>query len=152
MRLRNFDYSSNGAYFVTVCAHNRQIAFSESEKAIIERELLALNDRFPGLTVDDYMIMSDHLHVIVMLSNCPSSLPRIMQAFKSLSTARVKERSSIQRVWQRGYFDRIVRNEMELNAFRKYIRNNPIAAEIEARSLGRASSAPTPPSPPDHRS
>ena len=141
MRLKDFDYSSNGAYFVTICAQNRRTVFTNDEKHILETELLALRDRFSGLTIDTYVTMADHVHVIFMFDDCRSSLPEIIQAFKSLSTVSMKQHSAISRLWQRGYFDRMVRNDAELEALREYIRNNPIGAEIKGQ--GRASSAPT---------
>src|SRR5439155_10736861 len=131
MRLKDFDYSSNGAYFVTICAQNRRTVFTNDEKHILETELLALRDRFSGLTIDTYVTMADQVHVIFMFDDCRSSLPKIIQAFKSLSTASVKKQSPMSRLWQRGYFDRIIRNDAELEALREYIRNNPLAAEIK---------------------
>ena len=53
-----------------------------------------------------------------------------MQAFKSLSTLRLKREGLCGRIWQRGYFDRVIRNERELDVLREYIQNNPLALEI----------------------
>jgi len=130
MRLENYDYSSNGAYFVTICACDRAARFREDEKAIIVRELNALPRRFSGVTIDTHAIMPDHLHVIFLFVECNWSLPRVVQAFKSLSTAGIKEHSPRWRVWQRGYYDRIIRNDQKLAALREYIVNNPIAADL----------------------
>jgi len=133
MRLKDYDYSSNGGYFVTICAHDRSLIFDDKEKEVIAREMGELSRRFSGVTVDAHVTMPDHVHVILLFVECESPLPKVIQAFKSLSTARIKKDSSRQRVWQRGYYDRIIRNDRELEALREYVRNNPIAAEIENR-------------------
>jgi REP element-mobilizing transposase RayT len=136
LRLLEFDYSSNGGYFLTVCSHDRRELFVGDAKADIEHELTGIADRFPGATVDEYVVMPDHVHAILILSNCQSSVPRIIQAFKSLSTARLKARGVTGRIWQRGYYDRIVRNEIELGTLREDIHNNPLAEEIKRLEVG----------------
>ena len=69
------------------------VAIGEVLRGLCERELMALPARFFGLSVDEHIVMPDHLHAIVMLCNTPVTLPRIMQAFKSLSTARCGQQS-----------------------------------------------------------
>jgi len=133
MRLRDYDYSSNGGYFVTICAHDRSSIFDDKEKEVIARELGELSRRFSGVTVDAHVTMPDHVHVILLFVECESPLPTVIQAFKSLTTASIKKHSSRQRVWQRGYYDRIIRNDGELEALREYVRNNPISAETKNR-------------------
>jgi putative transposase len=131
LRLLEFDYSSNGAYFLTICSHDRRVLFFGDAKTDVENELTAIADRFPGATVDESIVMPDHVHAILFLSNCQFTVPRIIQAFKSLSTARLRARGVMGRIWQRGYYDRIVRNEIELGLLREYIHLNPLADEIK---------------------
>jgi len=130
LRLREYDYSANGAYFITICSHDRRALFVGEAEADVESELSGIATRFSGATVDEHVVMTDHIHVILVLSDCRSTIPRIIQAFKSLATARLRKRGIVGRIWQRGYYDRIVRNEMELMALREYIRDNPLAEEI----------------------
>jgi putative transposase len=132
-RLRDFDYSTDGGYFVTVCSHNRLALFTGDAKTDVENELSAIETRFPGATLDEFIVMPDHVHAILMFSSCGVTLPRIIQAFKSLCTARLRVRGVTGRIWQRGYYDRIIRNEIELAALREYIHNNPLAEEIKIR-------------------
>src|SRR5206468_1548359 len=114
LRLPDFDYSSNGAYFLTICSHNGRPLFVGEAKTAVENELTAIATRFCGATVDESIVMPDHVHTILGLSNCTATIPQIVQAFKSLSTSRLRGQGVSGRVWQRGYFDRIVRNEIEL--------------------------------------
>jgi putative transposase len=140
IRLRDFDYSSNGAYFVTICTHRRRLFLTGPALEIGRRELVALPDRFAGLSLDCHTFMQDHLHAIVQLSDCSSSLSAIVQAYKSITTGEIKRVVPCDRVWQRGFYDRIVRDEPELAALREYIEHNTIVHAVR----GGASSAPTP--------
>jgi len=90
--------------------------------------------------------MPDHLHAIVALRGCTSTLSAIVQAYKSIATLEIKRTVRCGRVFQRGFYDRIVRDEVELAALREYVVHNAIRACGESRSQrteGRASSAPT---------
>jgi REP element-mobilizing transposase RayT len=131
LRLQDFDDSSNGGYFVTVCSHDRHPLFTGDAKTDVENELSAIETRFSGATLDEFIVMPDHVHAILMFSNCGVTLSRIIQAFKSLCAARLSARGVAGPIWQRGYYDRIVRNEIELAALREYIHNNPLAEEIK---------------------
>lgn len=140
LRLRGFDYSSNGAYFVTICTHRRRFLLTGPGLEIARREFVALPDRFAGLSLDCQTFMQDHLHAIVQLSDCSSTLSAIVQAYKSITMRAIKEAIGCDRVWQRGFYDRIVRDEGELAALREYIQHNSI---VHAVRRGGASSAPT---------
>ena len=160
-RLRNFDYSSPGFYFVTICTAGRAVDLVGAVEALVREEMLALSVRFPGATLDEHVVMPDHVHLILQLDGAALPLPRIIQAFKSRTTISSGRVSGMprRRIWQRGYYDRVIRDDEELRALREYIRNNPLSAEIARRGdkgpeidvapengAGRASSAPTPPS------
>jgi putative transposase len=90
IRLQNFDYSSNGAYFITICTHHRRHLLAGSGLEIAQRELSALADRFPGLALDVHRFMPDHLHAILQLNGCRATLSQIVQAYKSLTTRENK--------------------------------------------------------------
>ena len=147
-RLRDFDYSSPGFYFVTICTAGRAVGLVGAVEALVRDEMLALGARFPGASLDEHVIMPDHVHMILQLDGATVPLPRIIQAFKSLTTI-----GQSHRIWQRGYYDRVIRDDEELRALREYIRNNPLSAEIardvdngagRKSNTGRVSSAPAP--------
>ena len=130
MRLKHFDYSSNGAYFLTVCTDRRCSLLIGSALEIAERELAALEDRFAGLSLDCHEFMPDHLHAIVQLSGCSSTLSSIVQAYKSITTREIQRLVQCDRVWQRSFYDRIVRDEVELAALREYVVHNSIVHAV----------------------
>jgi len=140
LRLRDFDYRDNGAYFVTACTRTRSAVLIDRVKVVVEEELKALAGRFPGVTLDLFVVMPDHVHAIILMSDSATDLPRIMQAFKSLSTLRLKQEGLCGPIWQRGYFDRVIRNDRELAALREYIQNNPLALEIKDLELSQGPS------------
>jgi putative transposase len=80
--------------------------------------------RFGGMSIDCWKITQDHVHVLLALNDCRATVSEIAQAFKSLSTRAVKQTGVIGRVWQRGFHDRIVRREKDLEGLREYIRND----------------------------
>lgn len=139
MRFENFDYSSNGAYFITVCCHRRRPLLIRTALEIAHREFVALPARFSGLSLDRYTFMPDHLHAIVQLSGCAVTVSAIIQAYKSITTIEIKRVAECERVWQRSFYDRVVRSETELAALREYIEHNAIVHAVR----GGASSAPT---------
>lgn len=148
IRFRDNDYTDAGYYFVTIRIHDPEIRLSEivdtqviltAPGHIVEREWVALSARFSHLLLDEHVIMPDHFHGIVRIEGQrlakplqPTSVPRIIQAFKSRTTnayicgVNTLGWSPFDRyVWQRNYFERIIRDAAELDATRAYIRNNP---------------------------
>ncbi len=165
IRLKQYDYSSEGAYFVTICAQHRQCLFGD----VMDGEM-RLNDAgkiilsvwdelplyYPGANVDAFVVMPNHIHGIIVLTvgagprACPENrtarpekgqpqgvaptmpLPDLVQRFKSLTTSRYRHGvmqfrwpSFPGKLWQRNYYEHIIRNEDELNRIRQYICDNP---------------------------
>jgi putative transposase len=126
IRLKDYDYSSNGYYFVTICTNNKQ-PFIKKHRKEIERTLLSLPVKFPGLTLDYYCLMSTHLHIILILDKVKVTLSQIVRAFKALITKITREKS----LWQRNYYEHVIRTEQALSKIREYIQNNPLAERIK---------------------
>jgi REP element-mobilizing transposase RayT len=146
-RYTDFDYSSAGAYFITACLYARVPLFAEtvSETDVILTEAgkmvdatwLSIPTKFAGIELDDHIVMPDHIHGIIHLGTDPEIpsdvfLSNVMRWFKTMSTNRyirgVKQSgwSTYDRyLWQRNYYDRIIRNDRELEDRRKYIERNP---------------------------
>ncbi len=161
IRLKDYDYSQAGAYFVTICVQGRECLFGDvvnhemhynDAGKMICAEWETLTQRFPTVELDEWVAMPNHLHGIIgivdsvraSLVDTPdragmnpaptskSTLGDIVGAFKSLSTHQYIEGvhnkgwlAFYKKLWQRNYHEHIVRNERELEAIRKYIRNNP---------------------------
>jgi REP element-mobilizing transposase RayT len=132
IRLKDFDYRRNGAYFVTVCTDFKKNLIGQKEKVILEDELRLLQNRFKGVTLDYLVIMRNHLHMIFIFNESSVDLPRVIQTFKSITTMRLKKQGfKGERFWQRNYYEHIIRDPEELKRIREYIQNNPLALELK---------------------
>ena len=152
IRLPMYDYSRPGAYFVTICTYHRELLFEDGAlKQILEETWKALPERFPDISPDEFIIMPNHIHFIVWLNAVEAplagahdagigvgagaspapTLASIVGAYKSIVsnqwlkwiTANTPDRSAL--VWQRNYYERVVRDEDELARARQYIMDNP---------------------------
>jgi len=152
IRLKGYDYSQNGAYFITICSHNRETIFAEISVGqglcscrttpiggIIEEEIIALPARYPYVAVDQYAIMPNHVHMTIMIdrmqqgwrqeqSPCPTgTIGDVVCALKSITTKRANQCDGMKgrKIWQARYHDRIIRDEAEYLKIWQYIDENP---------------------------
>lgn len=150
LRLQKYDYSQPGFYFVTISAQERACVFGEligDEMALSDAGTMvasawtALTERFPFVELDEFVVMPNHLHgILVLNSQSPDASPDAKQirlgdvvgAFKSLTTvqyARGVRGAGWQpfrgRLWQRDFYDHIIRSETSLLRIRRYILDNP---------------------------
>jgi putative transposase len=144
IRLKDWDYRTPGYYFVTICTYQRNLFFAEpSVKEIVEMtwRLIPKQPHARHVQLDEWIVMPNHLHGLLLLTLLegdetapppekgprPRSLPSIVGSFKSSVTRRINRLANTpgRKIWQRGYYERIVRNERELNAIRRYIQANP---------------------------
>jgi REP-associated tyrosine transposase len=135
LRLPDRDYTSRNAYFVTIPADKLQPLFEiPALRTILEETWHALPERFPGISLDEFIIMPDHIHFILWLEGAGEHAPTlgsVVGAYKSLTTVAwiryVEANKLIQypgHIWHRNYYERVVRIGA-LEATRQYIRNNP---------------------------
>lgn len=148
--------SQAGAYFVTICAHNRDCVFGNIVNGemhvndvgnIVKSEWIKTGKIRRNVVLDSFVIMPNHLHGIIIIIEIdngrgvsqyapttkskfqsPSqTLGSIVRGFKATTTKQINKlrNSPGSPVWQRNYFERVVRNERELNRIREYIQNNP---------------------------
>ncbi len=140
-RLKTHHYGWSGTYFVTICANRDEPIFEiPALRTILQETWEALPKRFMGATLDEFMIMPDHVHLIISLEGNvekPASLGAVMGAYKSLTTmawlkhikANGLECQGI--IWQSRFYDRRVRDAQELEQTRQYIRDNPIQMKLK---------------------
>ena len=104
-RLNNFDYSTPNYYFITICTNNKKCIFGNSERntyrIIIEKEIESIGNHYSGVTIDKYVVMPNHVHMIVVLTEGKSSLNQIIGQFKSGVSRKIHEINSEICVWQR---------------------------------------------------
>ena len=163
IRLRGYDYSRNGAYFVTICTTQRLCLFGEIAAGAMQlspvgeavdaawRDLPVYR---PSLILDAWVVMPNHLHGIVILPGfaadtphnttsphgpMPHSLGAVVGGFKSAVSREIsaKELTLVRPIWQRNYFERIIRNDRELEAARRYIEANPARWTDDPNHLNR---------------
>ncbi|MFY9803867.1 MAG: transposase [Candidatus Acidiferrales bacterium] len=150
IRLKGFDYSQPGSYFVTICTHGKKRILSRIENdhvilnpagEAVRRVWLDPDWRFPSVAFLDFVIMPNHFHGIIRImtpspsrgaassapTSCAITLGKIVRAFKSLSALEVN--CTLGRtgepVWQRNYWDHVIRSAKEHRAVRVYIKQNP---------------------------
>lgn len=139
-----------------------------AEEALVRRVWRDLRRRYRGVCLDAFIAIPNHVHGLVVIrrsvgaglappkdpggrgqtgaaSRAPT-LPDVVRAFKSISTIRVNralERTGL-RLWQRGYYGPVVRDEEELNRLRRYIADNPLKWDEDADNpaTGRRSRRP----------
>jgi REP element-mobilizing transposase RayT len=147
-RLPGHDYSSPGAYFVTVGAHERRRLFGvvtdgrfvpNDAGRMVDDAVTSLPGRFAHVRVDTSVVMPDHVHLILVLGKGAGATTRvaptlgdIVGAFKSVTTVayvRGVRQSGwppfSQRLWQRDYHDHLIRDPLGLERIRRYILDNP---------------------------
>ena len=157
IRLKGWDYSEPGAYFVTICTHNRQPLFGQvvdgemvlNEYGQIVREAwFDLPNHYAHVELDAFVVMPNHVHAIIVLTADPVGaglkpaptpaaptpaptrhpLSEIVRALKTFSARRINALRGTPGVpvWQRNYYEHIIRTERALNAIRRYIAENPL--------------------------
>lgn len=149
VRLQSYDYSSNGAYFVTICTHERKKLLSVirrddpcgrpypvlTDLGAVARAVMDSVEEAYGITVMDSVIMPDHIHMVIFLpernegKEC-MTLGRIIGAYKSIVSNKYlvicKDRGvRMGKLWQGRYYEHVVRNETDLREIREYILGNP---------------------------
>ncbi|MGA7839130.1 MAG: transposase [Ignavibacteriaceae bacterium] len=147
-RLKPYDYSLAGYYFLTICVFKRKELFGGINNAkmklnkfgtLVKHHLELLGDLYEYIEIDYSIIMPDHIHLILINRKNKASISRnkmvvskIIQQFKSSCNKDIRRiPKSRQRIWQKSFYDRIIRNERELYLIRKYISENPLKWEYE---------------------
>jgi putative transposase len=133
-RLRGHDYRE-GAYFVTACTHRRRLLFTDRRLTdAVESCWNAIPEHFAA-RLDVFVVMPNHVHGVLWLERAGHARPLqvVVGSFKSAATRAVNllRGTPGERVWQRGYYERVVRDESELEALREYVVGNPAAWEAD---------------------
>ena len=143
-RWKGYDYTKFGAYFITFCTHGRkkilsEVEFSEKDGVdfdavltltdlgrILEERLKRLETSFPGLKLGEYAIMPNHVHFILFRFDGDQkvNISRIVGSVKSYVSKRYGLQPG-EKLFQRSFFDRVIRSEQELAEITRYIIDNP---------------------------
>ncbi|MCA9408484.1 MAG: transposase [Candidatus Omnitrophica bacterium] len=153
IRLKNYDYRQEGAYYITVCTFEKIEIFGHimDGKMVLNDIGKIVYDEWknteklrPNVLLDAFIVMPNHIHGIIIMNwsmsddtikndvpnkfRSPSqTIGSIVRGFKSVSTKRINiyRNSPSRYVWQRNFHDHIIRNEKDFNRIREYINNNP---------------------------
>lgn len=150
IRLPDFDYSQPGYYFITICAKERLNLFGKIVKTkmilnefgkCVHNELTnGLMVKYNHIDIDEFVIMPNHLHFILIINqflnssqNVSPKLGNIIAFFKYHSTKEVNNlrKDAASPVWQRSYYEHVIRDNDELFQIRNYIQNNPLEWESD---------------------
>ena len=178
IRLRQYNYAQEGAYFVTICTHKRQcllgtiadgVAQLNECGEIVRDEWLRTGTARFNVSMDTFLVMPNHLHGIIFVTGQdirrgdpagrpytrphgpnPGSVGAMVGQFKSIAAKRINalRHTPGARVWQRNYYEHVVRNEGDLNEIRQYVLNNPAQWDLDEenpdRQQGARRAAPLP--------
>ena len=148
-RLENYDYSTCGTYFITICTLGKQNRFGKSVGAtdgrppdcdcmqnielspcgmIVDEAINNISSVYPALSVDCYVIMPNHIHLLLRVCTDDHGRPmvaptmsRVVNQLKGYVSRRVDAT-----VWQKSFYDHIIRNAADYEEHRNYIYENPI--------------------------
>lgn len=166
-RLRGYDYAQNGAHFITICTHRKHDLFGEildgevklnEYGQVVVEEWLKTEEIRHEIILDEYIVMPNHFHAIVIIQTAcrgdwpvaptssrthgpkPESLGALMVGFKSAVTKRLNElrHTPGAPVWQRNYYEHVIRDENDLNSIREYIHYNSLKWADDAENPGQA--------------
>ncbi len=147
IRLKEYDYSRAGVYFVTVCTQDRKCFLGNVGNGTVELSHIGktahefwfeIPKHFKNVQLDAFVVMPNHIHGIIFIDdNCrggvtpPPRNPTLGQivAYYKYQTSKIinQIRNTIgMPVWQRNYYEHVIRNEKELNQTRQYVINNPL--------------------------
>lgn len=144
-RLKEYNYSQNGMYFITICSDNKQcffckivgcgildapkIEYSEYGE-IIKNQIDCMNEMYDSINVEKYIIMPNHLHLIIEIKNnngasrTPHPTNTILSSFVG-TLKRFTNRKAGKNLWQRSFYDHIIRDDEDYITKAQYIENNP---------------------------
>ncbi|WP_279017746.1 transposase [Megasphaera elsdenii] len=139
LRLSTYDYTNNGLYFVTICtkgkAHilgrleNQKIKFTLAGH-IVNRTICDMGNQYEAVSIIQYVIMPNHVHLVVALQGNKNRSDMSLSQFINLLKGRISRKYGSS-LWQRGFYEHVVRNEADLFRIMEYIENNPLQWELD---------------------
>jgi len=142
-RLKDWDYSSCGYYYITVCTKDKMCWFGDIVEIddesgaeirlsqpgeIVERSWYIIPEQYPNVSLDIHQVMPNHFHGILSIDEQRenTTLGVIINQFKSRCTTQIRESGIVDFAWQPRFHDHIIRNEKDLERIRKYVYYNPV--------------------------
>jgi REP element-mobilizing transposase RayT len=153
IRIKNYDYSKNGAYFITICTANKEKILWSNRRGelcspaniqlsnlgkIVDSEIKKLNFVYDAVNVDKYCIMSNHIHFIISIkadkngrTQFAPTISRVVKQFKGSITKQIGKP-----IWQKSFYEHTIRNQTDYNEIWEYIENNPLKWILTHKTQG----------------
>ena len=132
IRLSDFDYTQKAAYFVTVCTADRKPYFRDVQGTLTpigrltEKSIRSIPTHYANVTLDIFCIMPDHVHLILIFeTNAAVSLSTVIGQFK-----RYVSKHAELLLWQKSFYEHVIRNETDYQEKWQYIQNNPVRLDV----------------------
>jgi len=145
IRLKGYDYAQAGLYFITLCTENRTCLLGKIDQPdsgplqmvmnvygeIVKNTWLDLPNHVSNIRLHEYIVMPNHIHGIIEIDNAtgkPQPLPEIVRQLKTFSARRINRLrdTPAHAIWQRNYYEHIIRNEQAYLKIAEYIQTNPL--------------------------
>ena len=152
LRIPNFDYAQNGAYFLTICTLNRLPILSRitvyppendgdpgiavellHHGVIAHRHLHRMAATYPELSLDNFVVMPDHIHILLTVKGQQSEVGRTTASRFVGTFKRFCNREYGENIWQSRFYDHVIRNQADYNEVYEYISNNPMRWAMKNR-------------------
>ena len=130
-RMTHFDYTSANYYFITVCTHNRECVFGTSGHLnvlgqLAQKGIENIPLHFPGVKMDKYVVMPNHIHAIVVLEQPQVSLSTIIGQLKAFVSKEAHKIHPDLQLWQTSFHDHVIRSQSSYEKIWLYIDGNPL--------------------------
>ncbi|MDD4294154.1 MAG: transposase [Candidatus Omnitrophica bacterium] len=162
LRLKNFDYSNNGYYSITICTKNRQNIFGEIINRgmvlndmgdIVRNTWMDLPNHHANIQLDEFVVMPNHVHGIIIINNSVGNRPAcsfiecqktnnlsiMIGSFKSTVSRKINKLNKSEFKWQKSFYDQIIRTDESLDNIRKYIVDNPFNWDVDKNNIKNCS-------------
>ena len=143
IRIKEYDYSAPGAYFVTICTQNREKCLWDTVGAdiirpqnvllssigiVVEQGILQISEHYKRVNVDQFCIMPDHVHLILVIQSSEDgriiSAPTVSTVVGSMKRWVSKQLG--RSIWQKSFYEHGIRNQQDYDEIWEYIENNPL--------------------------
>ena len=130
-RLKGYDYSTPNYYFVTICTHDKKQIFGGPKEInrfgeIAEQAMMEIPNHYPGVKLDKYVVMPNHVHAILYLCGGTATLDNVIGSYKSHVSREIHKVDPEMKVWQSSFHDHIIRNQSSYEKIWLYIDANPM--------------------------
>ena len=128
-RMARYDYATPNYYFVTICTKNKKCIFGSVHQnhmygEIAEMGLLEIPKHFDKVYIDKYIVMPNHIHMIVVLEKGAKELPTVIGQYKAYVSRKIHAIDPTQEVWQSSFHDHVIRNQSAYEHIWNYIDGN----------------------------